>query len=419
MEGQHPLAVAAPLESGFTARMQMLEEEEARLTSRVAAADRKYAGLRDLDDVLELVDCRVQIALAIVSALATSRTDAPRLHQRARESAQSAIALLDELLASGISDDQREAITEHQAYSAARRSLETLILRGGGSLLEPEQLAVDKSRLVAEIVTAALRKHAALDDRYRLLFRAENLPSWLRALVRMVMPVLAAEYQPEPPYGIEEGQEETLTAERLKLPLSQAILYVEEELLPPLRQQLQQDPGSVEYQAQISQLEGHVLELKRLRFIPRATPIVIEHGFYTNSLGGYTADGELLVSVPLAISYRSGTNLDRASDMIKQEITRRLAGKRVSATLDASYLYLRSLQSGMRGSSRTPSMKLDAQRGFQLLKREIPLLRQVDNKADLQRLLDFVSKSKRRAALRMIETLINNPRAQLATDPVQ
>ena len=379
----------------------------------VASAARDYAGLSNLDHVLGLVECRLQIALAILQLLATTGEPAPQLHARAREAAQAAIAMLDELLASGVSDDQRSAISDHPAYVAAKQTLERLIVAGGGSLLEPESLPVAKARLVSGVIAAALRAHAAPDDRYHQLIRPENLPRWLRTPVRLLFSVIAPEYQAEPPYGIEEGDEEQLTAERIRLPLSQAILFLREEVLALLREQLAETPGDAELQARIADTEHYITQLERLRFIPRPTPLVIEHGYYTNAIGGYTADGELLVSVPLAVSYRSGTNLDRVRDMVKQQMARRLAGRGVSETLDQNYRHLRSLQSGLRGSSRTPSLKLDAHRAFIQLKREIPMLRRIDTTDGLRQLLEMAGRSRRRVLQAAIEAMLADPRTAL------
>ena len=379
----------------------------------VASAARDYAGLSNLDHVLGLVECRLQIALAILQLLATTGEPAPQLHARAREAAQAAIAMLDELLASGVSDDQRSAISDHPAYVAAKQTLERLIVAGGGSLLEPESLPVAKARLVSSVIAAALRAHAAPDDRYHQLIRPENLPRWLRTPVRLLFSVIAPEYQAEPPYGIEEGDEEQLTAERIRLPLSQAILFLREEVLALLREQLAETPGDAELQARIADTEHYITQLERLRFIPRPTPLVIEHGYYTNAIGGYTAGGELLVSGPLAVSYRSGTNLDRVRDMVKQQVARRLAGRGVSETLDQNYRHLRSLQSGLRGSSRTPSLKLDAHRAFIQLKREIPMLRRIDTTDGLRQLLEMAGRSRRRVLQAAIEAMLADPRTAL------
>ena len=393
--------------------LEELERREAELLVMVASAARDYAGLSNLDHVLGLVECRLQIALAILQLLATTGEPAPQLHARAREAAQAAIAMLDELLASGVSDDQRSAISDHPAYVAAKQTLERLIVAGGGSLLEPESLPVAKARLVSSVIAAALRAHAAPDDRYHQLIRPENMPRWLRTPVRLLFSVIAPEYQAEPPYGIEEGDEEQLTAERIRLPLSQAILFLREEVLALLREQLAETPGDAELQARIADTEHYITQLERLRFIPRPTPLVIEHGYYTNAIGGYTADGELLVSVPLAVSYRSGTNLDRVRDMVKQQVARRLAGRGVSETLDQNYRHLRSLQSGLRGSSRTPSLKLDAHRAFIQLKREIPMLRRIDTTDGLRQLLEMAGRSRRRVLQAAIEAMLADPRTAL------
>ena len=143
-----------------------------------------------------------------------------------------------------------------------------------------------------------------------------------------------------------------------------------------------------------------------MRFIPRSTPIVVEHGFYTQWLTGYTAEGEALVSVPLRVTYRSGTNLDRAQELIKDEIARQAAGRGICADLDAAYYYLRSLESGIRGSSRTPGLRLNVKRGFRSLKQAAPALARLEDRAELRRLLALVANSSRGHAEREIAALL-------------
>ena len=100
-------------------------------------------------------------------------------------------------------------------------------------------------------------------------------------------------------------------------------------------------------------------EYRKLRFFPRSTPVLLEKGYYTEGMTGYTVDGEMLVTVPIPVSFRSGTNLDRIMELVRMDVVRRIAGRGVSPEIDREYRRLRSLESGTRGSSRTASMKLE------------------------------------------------------------
>ena len=387
--------------------MRRLEREEARLAARVVNAEQRFSGLKNLDDVLGLIATRFSLALHILDGLRTSGEPAPRLHLRARECAANGLALLEELLAAGVSADQRELITEDSGYVRVQELFQQLVLRGGGALFEPEATPAATSHTLARIVTRAIRKYAARDDTYAPLFHTERLPRPLRQMVRSLLPVLAPEGQADPPYGIEdEADQELLEASRIRLPLSQAILLFEEEILPPLQEQLAAAPGDTRLQQEIARLEAQLGELRQMRFIPRSTPIVLEHGFYTEWLSGYTVDGEALVSLPLRVTYRSGTNLDRTQELIKDEITRRAAGKGISAALDTDYHDLRRLESGIRGSSRTPSLRLNVKRGFQSLKQVAPALARLEDRGELSRLMALVASSRRGRAELEIEALL-------------
>ena len=93
-------------------------------------------------------------------------------------------------------------------------------------------------------------------------------------------------------------------------------------------------------------------------------------------------------------------------DLIRDEIMRRAAGKGISATLDASYHHLRRLESGIRGSSRTPSLRLNAKRGFQNLKQTVPALARLEDRTELQRLLRLVAHARPSRAEAEIEALL-------------
>lgn len=423
--GRHGSRVETPaprgLEESWSAAIRRLEREEAYLAAQVADEEHRFAGLKNLDHVFGLVAVRFALALRILDGLRASGEPAPRLHRRARDCAGAGLALLEELLAAGISIDQRDVITGDAGYLRAQELFQQLLLRGGGALFEPEATPAATSRALARIVVRALRKHAARDDTYAPLGRIDpdRLPRPLRGPARALAALWRTDGQAAPPYGIEEeADQELVAASRIRLPLSQAIRLFEEELLPPLRRRLAQAPGDARLQQEIARLTGYVEELRRMRFIPRSTPIVVEHGFYTQWLTGYTAEGEALVSVPLRVTYRSGTNLDRMQDLIKGDITRQAAGRGICADLDAAYYHLRSLESGIRGSSRTPGLRLNVRRGFQHLKRTAPALARLEDRAELRRLLALVTSSSRGHAEREIAALLAGRGPSLTTGAV-
>ena len=145
--------------------------------------------------------------------------------------------------------------------------------------------------------------------------------------------------------------------------------------------------------------------------------MLLEKGYYTEGMTGYTTDGEMLVPIPLAVSMRSGTNLDRKMELVRMDVVRRIAGRKVSAAIDAEYERLRSRESGTRGSSRTPSMKLDAAWGYRALRQEFPFLARLADKARCKELVNIVMTGSAAGAERRIEALMEKDQQALPPGP--
>jgi hypothetical protein len=361
-------------------QLESLLVEEGRLSERMAAESFAYSGLKDLDSALELIAVKLSIALHQMESLA--REPPPPAERQRQELAAGrageAVRLLEELLSDNLSEDQKSAVTESPGYGRVRELFQQLLLRGGAGLLAPRQAEQRRNRLVARAMVGALRK-----------------------------------YLPQLDYacGIEEGREVLYSSERMRLPLSQAVLYLETELLPELDRQLTLNPADPLLQSGRRSMAEKLAELRKMKFIPRSTPIVIERDFYTEWWSGYTADGELLVSVPLPVSFRSGTNLDRLKELVQAEVVRRLAGRGVSPELDRDLRYRKSLASGRHGSSRLPRLKLDLRRGFGALKSLYPVLQRLEDKRELASLVELVRSESRGAAQRSLEGLLRGASA--------
>jgi hypothetical protein len=347
------------------AELQRLLAEEERLEAGAQAQAFAASGLKDLDGELAIVEVQLKVALHLMQA---ARPD----HARIRERALRAARRLEELQEENLSEEQRGLIAGSPGYSRVRELFQSFILRGGGGYLEPDEPETRRARLVAGAVVGALRKYRS----------------------------------PHPPEGIAEGEEQVYSAQKMLMPLSQAILYLEHELLPELDRALAEDPGNTELQTRIRKARERLAAYRSLRFAPRSTPIVIEKGFYTEWWTQFTADGELLVSMPLAVRFRSGTNLDRLRDLVRAEVVRRLAGRKVCPALDQEYRYRRSLESGRTGSTRLPGFKLDTRRGFAELKNLYPGLKRIENKQELAALTEMAySRSRLGAVNRLLEMM--------------
>ncbi len=347
------------------AELQSLLAEEERLETGAQVQAFAAAGLKDMDGELAIVEVQLRLALHLMQA---ARPD----HARVRDRALKAARRLEELQEENLSEEQRGLVAGSPGYARVRELFQSFILRGGGGYLEAEEPETRRARLVAGAVVGALRKYRA----------------------------------PPPVEGIPEGQEQVYSAQKMLMPLSQAILYLQNELLPELDRALAEDPGNSELQARLREARSRLAAYRGLRFAPRSTPIVIEKGFYTEWWTQFTADGELLVSMPLAVRFRSGTNLDRLRDLVRTEVVRHLAGRKVCPALDREYRYRRSLESGRTGSTRLPGFKLDTLRGFAELKNLYPGLRRIENKQELAALAEMAYSTGRLGAVnRLLEMM--------------
>jgi hypothetical protein len=120
----------------------------------------------------------------------------------------------------------------------------------------------------------------------------------------------------------------------------------------------------------------------------------------------YSPDGEMLVPLPIPVSFRSGTNLDRKMELVRMEVVKRIAGRGVSPAVDEEYRRLRSLESGIRGSSRTASLKMDTAWGYRVLRQEFPFLARLSDKEGFKELAGIVRSGSLRTTERRIAALI-------------
>jgi hypothetical protein len=312
------------------------------------------------------------------------------------------------LLSENISEDQKGIVQSNPLYAQFRDRLQEFLLAGGGGFLEARQAQARARRLLARTIVAAVRKFYGVDDRYPPL-DLEDYPPFLRRALLFLFPTTIRENPEQPPYGIEEGEEVTYSSRNMKLPLPQAIFCLENELIPELERQLAENPGSDTLQERIRLFRERLEDYRKLRFFPRSTPVLLEKGYYTEGMTGYTADGEMLVPIPLPVTYRSGTNLDRVMELVRMDVIRRIAGRGVNEEIDREYRRLRSLESGIHGSSRTPSMKLDPSWGHRVLRQEFPFLRRLEDKRKFKELVDEIQAGKG-SAERRVEALLGQDR---------
>lgn len=391
----------------FSIETRALLEEESRLEHDVRVMEESLSGLHDIDVVLSLAAAKLSLCLQLMKRV--SARDDPAAHSELEgmisEKSLAALRLVEGLLAENVSEDQKGIVQADPLYAKARGLLEQFLIAGGGGFMEARQTDARRRRVLSRSIVAAIRKYTGEDDRYPP-FELEQYPPFVRKALLFLFPVMIREHPQKPPYGIEEGREVTYSSQNMKLPLSQAIFYMENELLPDLEMKLAQSPGTRSLQEEIQRVRDRVEDYKKLRFFPRSTPVLLEKGYYTEGMTGYTADGEMLVPIPLPVTFRSGTNLDRKMELVRMDVVRRIAGRKVSDAIDKEYRRLRSIRSGIRGNSRTTSMRLDAVWGYRVLRQDFPFLRRLADKAMFEKLVDLVHSGSPGSSERRVAALI-------------
>ena len=388
----------------LSAQVEALSGRETALAAQAAEIADRLSGLKDLDVLLPLAEVRLEWCLTMMRWLA--RGDAPEdARDGITERSLSAFSIIDGLMTENISEDQREAFSKDPRFSPVKEKLQEFILAGGGDFLESRKIDGDKQRHLARSIVASIRKYIGNDDTYPPL-EVEEYPASIRKILLILFPAFVREHPQKPPYGIEEGEEVEYSSQKMKLPVSQAILYLEEEMLPEMRKKLEESPGDRELQDEIRGVERTAEEYKRMRFFPRSVPVLLEQGYYTEGFTSYTDAGEMLVPIPLTVRFKSGTNLDRRMELVRMDLVKRIAGTGISPELDKEYKRLQSMESGIRGSSRTPGFRLDTVWGFAALKTEFPSIARLEDKEGFKELLKIAAGGSASESARRVAALL-------------
>ena len=394
---------------GWQEELRRYREEEKRLESRKTARARDYGGLVDWEELLLLAAVRFRAALKILEGMPhLALQDRERYHQEAGAFARGGKRLLEELAGETLGTGEREKILVDPRYTEAAELFRRILLSGGEGFFEGTGTDAAIRREISRAVAAALRKYAPADDNPSVRFRPKGFPPFLRRLTAVFFPVMGRENLAPPPYGIPEGQEEEYRSDFTVMPLSQGILFLEEELLPRTMKELKENPGDRDLQEKKLWILDHLAHWRRLRFFPRATPVLLNQDFFTHGLSQYTQEGEPLVRFALPLRFKSGTNLDRYGEMVRAELVRRLAGRGIVPGLDRDYRYRKSLRSGRGGSSRTPSFKLDTAGGFRILKEKLPGLVALEDKRHLGALREEALRLSRKDLTRKAAALLEH-----------
>jgi len=399
--------------SDLSLQAQELFAEEGRLEELARDMDTRLSGLKDIDLLLELARVKLRLCLALMKRAGSREPGASfeDLETTIGRRAFAAIRIVDSLVSQNISEDQRGIVQESALFAEVKSLFEQFLVSGGGGFLERLQVDDRKQRILSRIVAGAIRKYMGEDDRYPPL-DLERFPPFVQKILLALFPVFIRLRPQKPPYGIEEGEEQIYHARAMRLPLSQAVLYMETELLPELERRLLAQPGDPGIQEEMTRVREKLAVYRTLRVTPRSTPVLLEKGFHTDSMTGFTQDGEMLVSIPLSVTFRSGTNLDRRMELVRMDVVRRIAGRGVSAEIDEEYRRLRSIESGIRGSSRLPSFKLDPGWGSWVLRQDFPFLARLSDKKGFRELVRLVRFGSLGAAQRRIAALMEEEKGE-------
>lgn len=391
--------------------------EEGRLEELARDMDSRLSGMKDIDLSLTLAKVKLRLCISLLKRAQRTGDGFEDRGASVGRRALSAIRLVDGLVSQNIAEDQRGIVQESALFGEVKRLLEEFLMAGGGGFLDPLEVDERKRRILSRTVVTSIRKYLGDDDRYPP-FDVQRYPLFVQRILLSLFPVMIRLRPQKPPYGIEEGEEVTYTSRAMRVPLSQAIHYTETELLPRLEQRLASQPGDAAVQEEARRVRERLEEYRKLRVYPRAAPVLpLEKGYHTKGMMGFTPDGEILVSLPLPVSFKSGTNLDRKMELVRMDVVRRIAGKGVSKEIDREYRRLRSIESGPRGSSRTPSFKLDPGWGYWMLRQDFPFLSRLSDKKLFRELAGMVRSGSIGAAQRKVSDLIAGDQERRAERP--
>lgn len=350
------------------------------LENRIGEVDLAYGGLKELDDIYRVIILKLDTALLL---LHHSDTREPKERVGVASTlARQALMQTDSLQTANVSLDQKDEITDSPEMTEIRGKFQQLVLFGGAALFD----AGDTRHVLVRKVTAALRK---------ALLKYAGGQHQQTGEKQVKDDHLA-------PYEIKEGEEDILLSEKITLPLSQAVLLIEEEILPAVEEKLKESPGDPDLIKQKNKLEEQLADFRTTKFFPRARPHTMEKDLFTATLAGYTRDGEVLVTLNLSTIQSTGNTYDHLLEHLRVEIIRDCAGAGVSQSLDGEIMKAHSPSAGKRFSLLESLNVLDVPGMFRSLSMEYPFLRRIENRDDLKLLADLAAGGRKKE----LDTLI-------------
>ena len=363
------------------------------IEEKVETTELAYDGLKVLDDVYTLINLKLDAAHLLLHH-PDQRESKERIREAGRRARQ-ALALSDSLQSADISLDQKELVIDSEEMGDIRGKMQRLILFGGAALFEAEDAKVNKTRRVSAALRKALLKYTGGQHQ------------------RTGEKIVAEDHLAK--YEIKEGEEDILLSDRMTLPLSQAVILIEEELLPAIESRLKEKPGDFDLIQKQRYLIDQLADFKTAKFFPRARPHTAETDLFTASLSGFTATGEALVTVDLKSIRSSGNTYDHLLEHLRVEIIRDCAGAGICRDLDAEIKKSRSSRAGKRFSLTEVLNRLNVPELFRSLSMDYPFLRRIENREDLKLLADLAAQGRKRELNRLISKMAGEDSSLLSS----
>ena len=355
--------------------------------------DAAYAGLKDLDDLYALIEAKLDLALLLLHHV--DRSELAERMSIAPDQARGALLLSDSLQTSNVSLDQKDEIIESDEMGIIRDKFQRLVLFGGAALFEAGDVEAIRTRRVSFALRKALLKYTG--GQHQMTGDKDLKPDHLAQ------------------YEIPEGEEDILLSDHIVLPLSQAVLLIEEELLPAVERRLAEEPGDPVLIRQKQRLQDQVSDYRTTKFFPRARPATMERDLLTASLAGFSAEGEALVTVDLKSIQSSGNTYDHLIEHLKIEIIRDCAGIGISDSLDEQVGKTRSDEAGRRFSLMDVLPNLNVSELYRTLSLQFPFLRRIENREDLKVLADLAAQRRKADLHRLISAMAKEDHNLLST----
>jgi len=371
-------------EGSWKKEIEPILERINHFEEKVSELRTSYSGLRDLDIYFHLIKEKVALVLRLLKKRSYPQEE--EMQKTAQKHAVEALDYLEDITADTVSLDQKHIIDDAEELKEINSILQEIILFGGAPLFSAPESIGKKSRSMLRIIERTLMKYTRRDEDHD---RKE--------------------------LEIEEGDEDILLADYITIPLSQAVVLIEEELIPRCREELAEKPGDPELQERIRRLEAQAEAFRRAKFFPRARPVFPqfeESGIHTDAIIQYTPKGERVIKMKLPAILGTGNRYDLLLESMKIQIVRDAVGKGLDKRVDEAEKEVRTMGSSLD--------YLQTRKLFRELSYHFPFLRRLESREEFKELVAYAESGDREGLHRALEQMMIHDRNLLwTTEPLQ